>query len=104
VTFLKTEFGPCFALCNAGIDSFFHDSGADPTCSFDTLAVVVEAIGYHCFGAVFVGGYDLRGEGSGVVEFLIVGPVRAAEDGSVSPTRNQTGDLTLLSSTCSRCR
>jgi len=79
VTFLETEFRPGFALCDARVDVLSDDSGTDPARYLEALAVVVEAVGCYCFGAVFVGGYGLWGKGGGVVEFFVVGPGRGAE-------------------------
>jgi hypothetical protein len=81
VSFFFTEFWPCFAGCYGGVDCFAVDGGADTTGCFDAFTVIVETVGYYCFGAVFVGCYGLRGEGGGVVEFFVVGPVGAAEWG-----------------------
>ncbi len=79
MTFLKPEFGPRFALCDARVDVFFDDCGTYSARGLETLAVVIEAVGNHCFGAVFIGSYGLWGKGGGVVKFLVIGPVRAAE-------------------------
>lgn len=78
VAFFETEFGPGFALGDAGVDVFFDDGGADAARGFDAFAIVVEAVRHYGFGAVFVGGDDLWREGGGVVEFFVVGPVWAA--------------------------
>lgn len=83
VAFFETEFRPGFALGDTGVDIFFDDGGADAAGGFDAFAVVVEAVGCNSFGAVFVCGYDLWGEGGGVVEVFVVGPVGAAGDVSV---------------------
>lgn len=103
MAFLKTEFRPRFALCDAGVDIFFYNGGTNPAHGFDTLAVVIEAVGYYRFGAVFIGGYDLWGKGCGVVKFLVVGPVRAAELRiSISDWFQDDEEPTLLSSTWSQ--
>lgn len=76
----EAELGPAFALGDAGVDVFFDDGGADAAGRLDAFAVVVEAVGYYCFCAVFVRRYGLRGEGGGVVEvvFDVFGPVGTA--------------------------
>lgn len=61
VALFKAELGPAFALGHTGVDVFFDDGGANAAGSFDTLAVVVEAVGNDGFGAVLVCGYGLRG-------------------------------------------
>lgn len=66
VAFLETEFRPGATFGDAWVHGLFFDGGADPTCGFDTLAAVVEAVGYHGFGAVFVCGYGLGWKGVGV--------------------------------------
>lgn len=78
VAFFEAELGPGAAFGDAGVDGFFDDGGADAAGGFDLFAVVVEAVGDVSFGAVFVGGDLGRGEGVGVVEFFVVGPVLAA--------------------------
>ena len=80
MTLFEAELGPALALGDAGVDVFFDDGGADAAGGFDALAVVVEAVGYNGFGAVFVRGYGLGGQGCGVVEvvFDVVGPVWTA--------------------------
>lgn len=56
----------------------FDDGGADPARGFDLFAVVVEAVGYYGFRAVFVRGDGLWREGGGIVEVFVVGPEFAA--------------------------
>ena len=70
VVLLEPEFGPGPPLCDAGVDGFFDDGGADAARGLYAFAVVVEAVGCYCFGAIFVGGHLLRGQrgGGGVVE------------------------------------
>ena len=75
---LEAEFGPGLALGDAGVDGFFDDGGADPARGLDLFAVVVEAVGYYGFRAVFVRGDGLWREGGGIVEVFVVGPEFAA--------------------------
>ena len=77
----EAELGPALALGDAGVDVFFDNGGADAAGGFDTLAVVVEAVGYDGFSAVFIRGYSLGWQGCGVVEvvFDVVGPVWTAD-------------------------
>ena len=79
---LEAEFGPRPALGHAGVDCLFDDGGTNPAGRFHAFTVVVEAVGYHCFGAVFVGGDLLRGKDVLVLGsfFEIFGPVGAAVD------------------------
>ena len=74
----EPEFCPALALGDARVDLFCDDGGADAAGGFDAFAVIVEAIGYYGFGAVFVRRYGLGGQGGGVVEivFDVVGPIR----------------------------
>lgn len=81
VPFLQPEFRPCFAFGDPWVDVLLHDRRADSSRGFHFFAVVVEAVGYDGFGAVFVGGDLLGREGGGVVEFFVVGPVFAAVGG-----------------------
>lgn len=74
----KAKFGPGATLGHAWIDGLFDNSGADAASGFYFLPFVIKPVRYHCFGAIFVGGNLLGGEGGGVIEFFIVGPVRAA--------------------------
>lgn len=100
MAFLETEFCPSFALCDARVDVLFYDGGSNSACCLDTLAIVVEAIGYYCLGAVFVRSYGLWGEGGGVIEFFVVSPVRAAGKLISIPARFELdGESTLLSLT-----
>lgn len=78
MTFFKAEFGPGAALGNTRIDGFFDNCGADPASGFDLLPIIIKTVRYHGFGAIFVGGNLLGGKGGGVIEFFVVGPVRAA--------------------------
>ena len=78
---LEAEFGPGAAGGDAGVDGFADDGGADAADGFHFFAGVVEPVGCYCFGAVFVGGDLLGGEGAGVVEIFVVGPVGAAGGG-----------------------
>lgn len=78
MAFFKAEFGPSATLGHAWIDGFFDNCGADAAGSFDFLPVVIKSVRYHGFGAIFVGGNLLGGKGGGVIEFFVIGPVRAA--------------------------
>lgn len=78
VAFFKAKFGPGATLRHAWIDGFFDNGGPDAASGFHFLPFVVKTIRYHRFGAIFVGGNLLGGEGGGVIEFFIVSPVRAA--------------------------
>lgn len=73
------EFGPFFALGDAGVDVLFYDSRADLAGRLDFLVAVGQAIRDYCLGSVRVGDDLLRREGGGVIELFVVGPVRAAE-------------------------
>ena len=66
MVFLEAEFGPSAPRGDARVDGCGGGGGADPPSCFDATAVVVEAVGGYRFGAVFVGGYGLSGEGSRV--------------------------------------
>ena len=81
VALFEAELGPALALGDTGVDVFFDDGGADAAGGFDALTVVVEPVGYNGFGAVFVRGYGLGGQGRGVIEvvFDIIGPVWTAD-------------------------
>lgn len=78
MAFFKSELGPGAALGHARVDGFFDNCSADAASGFHFLPVVIETVRYHGFGAIFVGGDLLRWKGGGVIEFFIVGPVRAA--------------------------
>jgi len=78
VALFEAELGPGAAFGDAGVDGLFNDGGTDTAGGFYLFAVVVEAVGDGGFGAVFVGGDLGGGEGVGVVEFFVVGPVGAA--------------------------
>ncbi len=97
---LEAEFGPGLALGDAGVDGFFDDGGADAAGGFYFFAVVVEAVAGGGFGAVFVGGDLGGGEGVGVVELFVVGPVGAAVGVSRKSLRNKMGGLAWLFWTC----
>jgi len=79
VAFFEPEFRPCFAFGHPWVDVFFDDGGADPARGLDLFAVVVEAVGYYGFRAVFVRGDGLWWEGGGIVEIFVVGPEFAAK-------------------------
>ncbi|KAL8668611.1 MAG: hypothetical protein Q9168_006763 [Polycauliona sp. 1 TL-2023] len=84
VALFEAELGPFAAGGNAGADGFADDGFADPLRKFDFFAGVIEGVGDFGLGAVFVGRDGGRGEGGGVVEFFVVGPIRAAVDNFVS--------------------
>lgn len=97
--FFEPEFRPLPAGGHARVDGFVHDGCAHAAGGFELFAGVVEAVGGYGFGAVFVGADLLGGEGAGVVEIFVVGPVGAAE-GEISRVgmRGWDGDGT------GRCR
>lgn len=97
---LEAEFGPALALGDARVDVLLDDGGAYSAGGLDFFAVVVEAVRYYCSGAVFVGGYLLWGEGGGIVEFFVVGPVGAAVDLLDGNVEGGLRRLTLLILTC----
>ena len=66
MAFLETEFRPGATFGDAWVHSLFFDGGADSAGGFDALAAIVEAVGYHGFGAVFVCGYGLGGKSVGI--------------------------------------
>ena len=67
VIFFETEFRPGAPRGNAGVDGCGGGGGFDAAGCFDAFGGgVVEAVGGYGFGAVFVGGYGLRGEGARV--------------------------------------
>lgn len=78
VTFLQPEFGPFPPLRDVRV--YFVGVGGDTDAAgrFHFFAGVVEGVGDDCLGAVFVRGDGLWRQGGGVVEFFIIGPVRAA--------------------------
>ncbi len=78
VSFFHAEFCPAFTFGDARIYFLCFDGGADTACGLYSLAFVVEAVGHDIFGAIFVRGDSLGGQGRGVVEFIVVGPVGAA--------------------------
>lgn len=78
VPLFEAELGPRAALGDTGVDGLADDGRADAPCRTDLFAGVVEGVRHDGFGAVFVRRDGLRGEGGGVVEFFVVGPVRAA--------------------------
>ena len=57
---------------------------ADSSGRFNLFAFVGESVGNQCLGAVFIGEGLVGGEGGGVVEVFVVGPVGAAEGKGVS--------------------
>lgn len=71
----EAKFGPCAPLGDPRVDGFFDDSGANPPCSFHLLAIIVEAVRYYGFSAIFVCGDLLRREGYCIIEFFVIGPV-----------------------------
>lgn len=75
---LEAELGPRSALSNLRVHIFADDAGLDAAGDLHLLVIVVEAVGDHGLGAIFVGNHLLRGESGGVVKFLVVGPVGAA--------------------------
>ena len=67
MVFFETEFRPCAAGGDAGVYGCGCCGGFYATRGFDAFGGgVVEAVSGYCFGAVFVGGYGLGGEGVGV--------------------------------------
>lgn len=88
VPFFEPELRPLSAGGHARVDGFVHDGGAYAAGGFELFAGVVEAVGGYGFGAVFVGADLLGGEGAGVVEVFVVGPVGAAE-GEISRARDE---------------
>lgn len=87
---LETEFRPCPPLCDLRVYVLLDDSGSDPTGDLDLLAFIVEAVGNDGLCAIFVDGDLLRGEGGGVIELLVVGPVGAAKMRNLLETIIQT--------------
>ena len=84
MSLLEAELGPAAPGGDGRVDGLTDDGGADAAGSFDTLAVVVEAVGNDGFGAVFIGGNGLGRKRGGIVELFVVSPVRAAVEGLVS--------------------
>ena len=84
VSLLEAELGPAAPRGDGGVDGLADDGGADAAGGLNALAVVVEAVGDDGLGAVFVGRDGLGGQGGGVVEFFVIGPVGAAAEGLVS--------------------
>ena len=78
VALLESELGPGAALRDLGVDVFPHNGGLDPAGDLHLLSVVVEAVRDNRLGAIFVRRHLLCGEGGGVIELLVVGPVGAA--------------------------
>ena len=78
MAFLESEFCPLAPLRDTRVDGLAHDRGADAAGGFDAFAVVGEAVGDYGLRAVFVVGYLLGRECGGVIEFLVIGPVRPA--------------------------
>lgn len=78
VALLKAEFGPRPALSNLRVHIFADDGGLDAAGDLNLLVVVIETVGDHSLGSIFVGNHLLRGESGGVVKFLVVGPVCTA--------------------------
>ena len=67
VVFFETEFRPCASRGDAGVDGCGCGGCFDAAGCFDAFGGgVVEAVGGYGFGAVFVGGYCLGGEGAGI--------------------------------------
>lgn len=56
----------------------FHNGCADAARGFNLLVIIVEAVGNNGLRSIFVRDYLLRGEGGGLVELLVIGPVGAA--------------------------
>lgn len=77
MTLLVAEFCPGAALSYTRIDCLFDNGCADTASCFNLFPIVVEAIRYDSFGAVFIGCDLLGGKGGCVLEFFIIGPVRA---------------------------
>jgi hypothetical protein len=77
----ETKFGPGLTLCDAGIYNFFDDSSADSPGCFHLFALIVESPGDYCLRSILVGCDLLRREFVGcygIIEVLVIGPVRAA--------------------------
>lgn len=83
MSFLEAKFRPGLTGRDSGVDLLLDDGCADTAGGFDAFAVVVEAVAGDGFGAIFVRGDGLRGEGGGVVELFVVGPVGAAVTGKL---------------------
>ena len=77
MAFFEAKLRPCLTGSDGGVDLFLDDGCADSTGGFDTLTVLVEAVGSDGLGAVLVCGDSLGGEGGGVVELFVVCPVGA---------------------------
>lgn len=72
------ELGPGLALCHAGVDDFAVCGEAYPAGGLDLLAVIIESPCHDGLGSVLVEGLGVRGElVGGIIEVLIIGPVRA---------------------------
>lgn len=78
MTLLIAEFCPGAALSYTRIDCLFDNGCADTAGGFNLFPIVVEAIRYDSFSAVFIGCDLLRGKGGCVLEIFVIGPVRAA--------------------------
>lgn len=76
MTLLITKFCPSAPLSYTRIDCLLDNSCADTASSFNLFPIVVEAIGYDSFSAVFVSCDLLGGKGGWVLEIFIIGPVR----------------------------
>lgn len=76
MTLLITKFCPAAALSYTRIDCLFDNGCADTASSFNLFPIVVEAIRYDSFSAVFIGCDLLGGKGAWVLEIIIIGPVR----------------------------
>ncbi len=67
MVFFEPEFRPGAPRGDAGVDGGGGGGGFDAAGCFDAFGGgVVEAVGGYGFGAVFVGGDRLGGEGAGV--------------------------------------
>lgn len=83
MSFLEAKFRPGLTGRNGGVDLLLDDGCADTAGGFEASAVVVKAVAGDGFGAIFVRGDGLRGEGGRVVELFVVGPVGAAVTGKL---------------------
>lgn len=74
----QAELGPLSALRNLGVHMFLHNGRLDLAGDLHLLSLVVEAVGDNSLRSILVRNDLLCGEGRGVIELLVVGPVGCA--------------------------
>jgi hypothetical protein len=79
---------------NSRVDNFFVCGESDSTSRLDLLSILVESITYDRLGAILVCGDGLGREGivGGIIELLIISPVRATATASEQFSQHEGGE------------